>query len=321
MRDASVLISGGSGFLGSHLVRRLVRAGARTHLLVRSTSSLARLADLEVLPEHTRVELNDAPGLKACVKRVQPDVVFHLAGSTGDRGRVDGPGQDRADLGCGAYEVNLMGTLRVLQAVADAAPRARIVRSGSIAEYGTGPVPFHEDQREQPASPYATSLVAAAHMAQAACRVAGLRVTTVRLAVTYGPGQSDQFLIPSLIRAGIEGRPYEVTSGDHTRDFIFVEDVVDGLLAAAATPALEGEIVNVGSGCETRVSDVAALIVRLTGGRTRLRIGVRPPGGGEVQRLVFDPARARRLMGWQPRTALEVGLHRTIDWFRIQRVP
>jgi nucleoside-diphosphate-sugar epimerase len=315
LRGATVLISGGTGFLGSHLVRRVTGLGARVQLLVRTASSLDRVADVQPVPDFTRIELDDAAGLGACVRAVRPDFVFLAAGSTSDRGR-DHSGEAAAGR---SYEANVIGTRRVLESISAEAPAAKVIRIGSLAEYGVGPLPFREDQREQPASPYAASQVAATHLGQALHRQMGLQVATMRVALTYGPAQSTSFLIPSLIMACLEGRPFDLASASHTRDLIFVDDVMDALVAAALAGGLAGEVVNIGSGREYRIGDVAAMIVRLTGAGIELRPSRTAAVGTEVQRLVCDSERARQLLEWQARTPIEEGLERTIAWYRSSR--
>lgn len=318
LRDAVVLVTGGTGFIGAHLVRRLVADGANVHLLVRPRSHFDRLADVRVSVAHTALELADKPALAACLRGVQPDVVFHLAGVTAGRG-TDARLASAAALLEHSYEVNLTGTLHLLLAVAHEAPAARVIRTGGLAEYGNGPVPFREEQREAPVSPYAASQVAATHLGQSVVRQFGLAVTTVRPALTYGPAQSDSFFIPSLILACLEGRPFDMTTGTQTRDFVYVDDVVGALVAAATAPGVAGQIVNAGSGREVRIDEVASLIVRMTGGRTALRVGAQPGRPGDLERLFCDPERARQLLGWVARTSLDAGLERTIAWYRERR--
>jgi nucleoside-diphosphate-sugar epimerase len=318
LRGAPVLVSGGTGFLGSHLVRRLSRLGARVHLLTRQGSSLTRLVGVQPAPALTRVDFNDVPALKACIKNARPAFVFTAAGSTSSRGTGDAARRTETDQ---SYQANVVSVANLIEALSMEAPSSRVVRLGSIAEYGVGPLPFRETQIEQPASPYAESLVAATRLGQAAYRETGLAVTTLRIGVTYGPSQSESFLIPSLITACLDGKAFELANPTHTRDFIFVEDVVDAVLAAAVSDDLAGEVVNIGSGVETVIADVAAEIVRLTGAAINLRSSTGGARSSDVPRLVLDIARARKLLGWEPTTPLEHGLERTIAAYRASRMP
>jgi nucleoside-diphosphate-sugar epimerase len=316
LSGATVLIHGGTGFVGSHLTRRLTALGARVHFLMRPESSVERVADVRPAPDSTRVEPGDVAALRACIRSVRPDVAFLAAAVTSDRGR----GVPPAEAGTGeSYQVNVMGTLQLLHAIADEVPTARVIRLGSIAEYGLGPLPFSEDQRERPVAPYGASLVAATHLGQALYRQAGLAVTTLRLALTYGPSQAENFLVPSLIGAGLDGRPFDLLTPSDTRDLVYVDDVIDALIAAVTAGGLAGEVVNIGSGREYEIGDLAALIVGLTGGRTTLRTPPTPAAAVEKQRLVCDPARARRLLGWEATTTIERGLERTVAWYRTHR--
>ena len=143
-------------------------------------------------------------------------------------------------------------------------------------------------------------------------------MTTLRLALTYGPAQSETFFIPALIRACFDGWPFEMTQGDQTRDYLFVDDVIDALVQAAVSPDVAGQILNVGSGHEYRIADVAALIVSLTGGTAELRKG-RLPAGTDPIRLACDSTRIQKLLGWDARTSMAAGLEQTIAWYRNTR--
>jgi UDP-glucose 4-epimerase len=286
------------------------------HLIARAGSSFERIADLRPLPASTRLELSDTAALDACVRQRRPDVVFHLAGLTAARGPT--PQGDAADdLLHRSFDVNLGGTMRVLQAILREAPAARVIRTGGLAEYGTAPIPFHEEQREQPISSYGASQVAATYLGQALARQFGLAVTTIRPALVYGPAQSESFFIPALIRACLAGHAFEMTSGEQTRDIIYVDDIVDALVETALTAGLAGRVLNAGSGKEYRIRDVADLIVHQTGGRTALRVERPAAGGADLQRLACDSQLIRQLVGWQARTPIESGLERTIAWYRV----
>src|SRR5579862_576370 len=294
LRDARVVVTGGTGFIGSHLVRRLVAAGARPYLIVRAESDFRRIDDVRPSCDIAVVNFID-DAIADRIRRIRPDVVFHLAGATTARGSDAGTGLVDRDF-TRAFEINFTATERLLLALAREAPDARVIRTGGLAEYGVGALPFREDQREEPASPYAASQVAATHLGQAVHRQFGLAVTTLRPALTYGPAQSPTFFIPSLIAACLANRPFAVTSADHTRDFVYVDDVVDALVAASLTRHVAGQVINVGSGRERRIGDIAALIVRLTGARIELSGDDRPRQAGDLARLVCDADRAKHVL-------------------------
>ncbi len=308
----TVLVTGATGFVGSHVTRALVRAGARVHVLVRPTSPRWRLADLADHVQVQQGDVTDALSVRECYRASKPYVVIHLAGDTACR-NFDGQwrGIERS------VAVNLQGTLGMLRGAFEAeAPPAVFVRSGGLEEYGDCATPYDEQQREQPVSPYSASQVAATHYAQMLQRNAPFTIVTLRPALAYGPAQSPAFLIPALIRSCLEGKDFEMTTGDQRRDLLYVEDLADAFVRTAARPALRGAVLNVASGEEHAIRDVADRIVRLTGASIHLRAGARSARPGDLQHLVGGTDRARRMLGWQASVPLDEGLARTVAWYR-----
>ena len=310
---SSVLVSGASGFIGSHVVRRLLEEGARVACIGRSNSPGPRLRDVAPQLHWIGVDLRDRPGLVAAVDAVRPDFVFHLAGFAA--GRSADAAKQSGKL-FESYETNLLGTLHLLTALQETTPGvSRVVRLGTLEEYGDGSLPYREEQREAPVSPYSSSQVAATYLCSMMHQRAGLPVVTLRPALMYGPNQDEFFFIPGLIAACLANRTFAMTSGEQTREFLYIADLVDACLAAAMTPAAEGEIFNIGSGVEHRIADVARLVTSLTGsGRVSIgSLSGRDPG---LRRLVCDPRRAFEVLGWRSRVSLEAGLTATIEWSR-----
>jgi len=307
-----VLVIGATGFLGSHVVERLAGGGAVVHALARR--SFAGLAVRGEAVTSWTGDIRDESIVDRIVKQVEPDVVFHTAANTDVR-LASSPGAF-AD----AFETNVRGTLNVLLALARARKPPRVVvRLGGIEEYGSGAVPSDETQRERPISPYSASQVAATHLCQSFFLQTGLPVLTLRPALMYGPGQSPTFFIPGLIERALEGGEFRMTAGDQTRDFVFVADVVEACVRAATTSGLEGAVINLGSGCEYRIRDVAAMIVRLVGGPVRLSPGAHQGRKIDLPRLALDTDAAARLLGWRATTSLEDGLSQTIAHERAAR--
>lgn len=307
----SVLVTGGTGFIGSHLTRRLVREGARVHLLVRPESRSWRIRDVWADVTCWQGNVTDFDSVERCITGARPAVIFQVAGATHGRGLANDLAQIDQSI-----EMNLKGTLNVLKAAHRCEQAVQcIVRTGGLEEYGNGKAPYDEDQRESPVSAYSASQVATTHYCQMMGRGLGLPIVTLRPALTYGPAQSTSFLVPALILHCLEGRDFEMTSGEQGRDYVYVEDVVDAYLRAALTPEARGEVINIGSGREYRIRDVAERILRLTEAAIRLQTG-RSPRPCEIQHLFCRIEKAARILGWSPRTALEEGLAYTIAWYR-----
>jgi UDP-glucose 4-epimerase len=308
----SVLVTGATGFIGSHLVRRLVRDGATVHCLVRPGSNAERIADVAAKCQPWSGDLRDPVSLTRSAAGAQPKIVFHVAGVTSGRQ----PGNEFEQIER-ALEGNLKGTINLLEAVRRAdIPLERFVATGGLEEYGVGVSPYDEAQRESPVSPYSASQAATTHFCQMLQRRLQLPIVTLRPALTYGPAQSVDFFIPALIMRCLQGGDFDMTNGQQRRDLLYVEDLVDAYLRAALAPRVVGEVINVGSGVAALVGEVATAVVQLSGARTRLRMGVIPERVTEIAHLVCRNDKAARLLGWQPVTSLTEGLVRTIAWYR-----
>ncbi|HEX2721698.1 MAG TPA: SDR family NAD(P)-dependent oxidoreductase [Gemmatimonadaceae bacterium] len=309
-----VLVTGASGFLGSHTAARLVSAGADVHAVCRASSSLNRLADaVDGVTVH-RADVTDFPALLGAFNAARPGVVFHLAGDTSAR---------RSEGGWNAIErsiaVNFLGTINVVKAASECVAKVRtMVRVGGLEEYGRSSIPYTEGDREQPVSAYSASQVAATHFCQSIQRDLGFQVVNLRPALVYGPAQSQRFFIPGLIEACLSGRPFEMTDGTQTRDLIYIDDVVEGILLAASTPGIRGGVINLATGVEHSISQVTDLVLQITRASIDVRRGALPTGHSDLQRLVGSTEHAARTLGWSFRTPLGVGLEKTVDWHRGQ---
>lgn len=306
-----MLVTGGTGFIGSHLVHALVERGLEVHVLHRATSAFARLAGVAERVSLWPVEFGDGPALARLCAELRPRTVFHLAGDTGMRFLDPELSQLRAS----AAEYVRAGLELVLALRAAGTVRV-LVRAGGIEEYGRGPAPFSEAQREAPVSPYSAGQVALTHYLQMLQPSLDFDVLSVRPALIYGPAQSEGFLVPALIRACLAGRDFAMTSGQQARDLVFVDDLVDALLLAATTPGLAGQVLNLGSGRAHVVLDVARTIVRLCQASIALQVGSAPARASEIERQLLDSTRAAERLGWRAETALEDGLAATIAWYR-----
>jgi UDP-glucose 4-epimerase len=306
-----VLVTGGTGFIGSHLVRALVARGARVHLLQRAGSDPWRLAEVAGCFTTQVAELADAPALERVCRAVRPAVVYHLACDTEVRHL------DRALAGVTrSVAENVLGTLHLVRALHATGSARILVRLGGLEEYGRGPAPYRETQREAPVSPYSAGQVALTHYLQMLQPMLAFAAVTLRPALVYGPAQSERFFVPALVRACLAGRDFDMTTGEQVRELLHVDDLVAALLRAGATSGLEGEVLNIGGGRSLRVVDLARLIVRLTGSKSALRVGVLPARPSEIEQFHCDASRAEERLGWRATTELEAGLAATIAWYR-----
>ena len=311
-----ILVTGGTGFIGRHLVARLVEMGAEVHLLARSRRSLEKLDALAGRVRAHEGDLKDPGSLRRCVREAAADAVCHLAARTDLRR----PRPDLSDVR-EVLDVDVLGALDLFCALAQAdRPPALLIQAASLAEYGTSPLPYREDQREAPVSAYGLGRLTQTHLLQSLKDRLPFPAVMLRLALTYGPGQSPSFMISGLIDALLRGECYEIKSGGVTRDLIHVDDVVDAFVACLERPDLGGEVLNISTGRETSMAAAGRMIENLTGRQGLLAIGDAPAVGGS-RRLAADPERAQVRLGWRAVTPLEDGLSRTIAWHRAGKPP
>jgi len=311
----TVLITGAGGFIGSHLTERLTELNARVRAMVHY-NALGSAGWLDASPWRDKIEvvagdIRDRDSVKTAMQGVE--VVFHLAAL------IAIPYSYRAP---DSYvRTNVGGTLNVLQSARELGVK-RIVHTSTSEVYGTARlVPIDEAHPLQGQSPYSASKIGADKMAEAFHLSFGLPVVTVRPFNTFGPRQSARAVIPTIIAQCLNGRTVRLGSLHPTRDLNYVSNTVDGFLRAALVPAAIGRTINLGSGREISIGDLAALIGRLMDSPIsvvsedeRIR-----PENSEVERLLADNALAASLLKWQPAIGLEEGLRRTIEWVKANR--
>lgn len=311
-----VLIIGGAGFIGSHLARHCLSRGDDVHIVARPQTDLWRLADIHSHLMLHRLDLQDRVALDRCFTEVRPEEVYHLATQTRWQ-----PAPDFADAHQ-SISTDILNLTTVLAAASAAnSPPRVMVRAGSLAEYGNGPVPNVESQRENPLNPYATALTACTYCAQMLQPRLPFAVLTARLALTYGPAQDEDFLLPTLIRNCLAGARTRVLRPDDRRDLIYVTDVAEALCRLGSSKLPGGKIVNVATGIAPPMRDVADLVTRLVGVNPALIDIVESPAAmkGTYQGYAImcgSPALARKLLDWKAGTTLIEGLQRILDLVR-----
>jgi nucleoside-diphosphate-sugar epimerase len=303
-----VVITGGAGFIGSRLAAAHVAAGDEVLAIVRPRG-LVRGRSLPPGVVSARIHLEDSEALEKCMQSARPTIVYHLAGDTGRDAGIPNPSEVHRLTG------DLHNLLTLLSAAGEARPSV-FIRAGSLAEYGDGPVPSRESQREQPLTPYATAMVAGAHYARMLQPRLRFPVLTARLGLTYGPGQSDAFLVPWLIQRCLAGQSSEVQRPAWRRDLIYVDDVVEGLRALARGNLSGGSIVNLCTGVAPTMSEVAGLIVEATGVTSDLiTFGNQAESGNGIAVVQGSPDLASAGLGWTARTSLRDGLQQSAASF------
>jgi nucleoside-diphosphate-sugar epimerase len=309
VRDSSVLVTGGCGFIGSHLTRRLVAEGADVHALTSEVSSVfpRRLLDLRGSITLHEGNLMDRSAMDAVVRAAHPAYIFHLGAYT-----HVGKSWQRVDE---TIQANIQGTVNLLQALAETGYE-RFVNTGTSEIYGDIDVPFREDAIVNPISPYSVSKYAAERFCRLFQRAYGWPIVLLRPFNAFGPAQSPDRVIPEVIVRALRKEELGMTQGTQTREFNYVEDLAEGFLLAATTPGVEGEIFNIGGGEEISMRDVATTILDMMGNPIRPAFGALPERPTEIMRMFCDSTKARDRLGWSPKHGLREGLERTIQWYR-----
>lgn len=313
-----VLVTGADGFIGSHLTETLVRKGydVRAFTYYNSFNSWGWLDhltdDVKGNFEVVSGDIRDSNGVRQAMKDC--DAVLHLAALIAIPFSYNSPS---------AYvETNINGTLNVLQAAKDLELR-KVVHTSTSEVYGTAQfVPISEDHPLNGQSPYSATKIAADQLAKAFYTSFGLPVITLRPFNTFGPRQSARAVIPSIITQLASNRgPLKIGALHPTRDFSFVEDTVSGFVAALERNAGFGEVLNLGSGFEISIEDVARLISNAMGVSLEIEVDRKRfrPEKSEVERLWSDNTKAQKVLGWHPKydniEGFKLGLQRTIEWF------
>jgi dolichol-phosphate mannosyltransferase len=298
-----VLVTGAAGFIGANLVRRLLTEGHAVHAAVRPGSEAWRL---EGAPDARRLELDvgDAEAVAAAVGKVRPELVFHLAAHGAYSWQTDVSEMAR---------VNVAGTIALVDACARAECQA-LVHAGSSSEYGFRADPPAEDDALRPNSAYAATKAAAALYCAHASREGRLAARTLRVYSAYGPWEEPGRLIPTLVALARRGRLPPMADPDTARDFVHVDDVVEAFVLAAAAGSEAGDTFNVGSGVQTTLAELVALVRDLFALQVEPLWGAAPARSWDTDAWVADVSRARRDLGWAPRWSLEAGLRGVGDW-------
>lgn len=305
LERTDVVVTGGTGFLGSAFVRRALQEGARVTLVSRHNSSHWRLRDYEGRYSVLTAALSDLADVQLPTGEGRLMVHFAAAG-------VDQTFDDVATLA----GVNVSGTASALEFAARSGV-TRFVLLGSSGEYGPG-TELRESSALNPTSEYGATRAAATLLARAFARRRNLDVVILRPFAVYGPYEPAYRLIPYCILSGLRGEPIRISSGVQTRDYVHVDDVADAVVRACVTESVSGEIFNVCTGIETTVRATAELIAELTGGRSVVETGARADIPGEMWRTSGDASRARDRLSWRSCMSLRDGLAQTIEWFRRQ---
>ncbi|WP_447964765.1 NAD-dependent epimerase/dehydratase family protein [Nitrospira sp. Ecomares 2.1] len=292
----TVMVTGASGFLGSHLCRHLGMRGVEVHAISRSQRDRQKGG-----PIWWQSNLEDFGAVRRLFESIKPDVIFHLSGLVS--------GIQNRELVLPSFHSLLTSTVNLLTVAAEMGCH-RIVLAGSLNEPS-------DDGESIPSSPYAAAKWASSGYGRMFHALYGTPVVIVRTFMTYGPGQETRKLIPTVVHSLFKGESPKLSSGQWKADWIYVDDVIEGFLAAAQVPQIEGTTVDLGSGRLVTVRELVERLVEVVGSGA-------PPLFGVLPDRVMEPARTAEVLKtfetleWKPKVSLESGLEQTVEWYKAQ---
>lgn len=312
LKNFRILVTGGAGFIGSHLCKKLIKLENYV-ICYDNLDDYYQGKEKNIKPllnnpwfKFVKADLLDYNLLSSAMHNV--DIVFHLAAQPGVRYSMENPEK--------TLRVNVLGTLNVLKAARNAGVK-RIIFASSSSVYGTPKyMPVDESHPTVPISIYGASKLAAEKLCGVFNDQIGLPVVILRYYTVYGPRQRPDMAIYRWTRAIFEGKPLTIYGNGHqTRDFTYIDDIINGTIRAAETEEIEGEIFNLGAGSRISVNEVVNLLVELTN-VNNVEIVHETPKLGDVYDTHANITKAKKLLGFNPRVRIKDGLNRFVEWYK-----
>ena len=301
-----VILTGGTGFVGANLARRLLDDGHELHLLVRPGYRSWRIETILTDLRVHEVHLADNDILTKVVRDIRPDWIFHLA--------THGAYASQTDLQQ-MVQTNIVGTVNLVEACLVTGFES-FVNTGSSSEYGFKDHPPSETETLEPNCRYGVTKASATMFCRYAAQEKDVHLPTLRLYSVFGPYEEPTRLLPTLIRYGKEGKFPPLVDPTVARDFVYADDVVEAYRLAASLPGSEkGAVYNLGTGVSTTIRDVTEVARRLMGIEETPQWGTMPNRTWDTDVWVADPRKIRSALGWRPRYSLEEGFSKLVQWF------
>ncbi|MBD3361816.1 NAD-dependent epimerase/dehydratase family protein [Candidatus Woesearchaeota archaeon] len=296
--NKKILVTGGGGFIGRNLIDYLSNLPVEIHILQPFESNIPNVNAI-------KADIRNMDQISKAVTDISPDIIFHLAGQI-----PQSPGATPESL----HEINYKGTINLLESL-KSLKYASFVNVCTGQVYGKHNVPFEENFTTNPISEYAKSKLLATEYCQKLADENGLPHITLRLSNVYGPYQSANMFIPSLINSCLQNKVFRMTPGKQKKDSIYVKDIVHAFLKAAICKPAHGHVINIAQGESYRIIDIAKKIMSLTGTKIKLNRTL-PYNDKDVFDYSFNIYKAKKVLAWMPKYSLDQGLKETIDSMR-----
>ncbi len=312
MRDR-VFITGATGFIGSHMARRLIKDGYEVHALMRSNSDMERIRDVESNIVKHIGDLTDREGISRILRKISPNHVIHFAVSTAMSG-VTAPADE-------VVRTNLEGMVNLVDALKDINIDS-FINTGTFLEYGSAAKPSKEGESQGiPPEIYSITKLASTQYGQVVARKEKKPIITIRFFTPYGPHITKGRLVYNCVASALKNEPIRMTGPKITRDFIYVEDLMDLYLEAMKrAKEFAGEIFNAGTGKATTFEDLIKTVIEITGSKSKVEWGALPSVVYDNNLWQADMEKTFSHFSWRPKTSLEEGLKKTCEWFRNNQI-
>ena len=307
-----VLITGGTGFVGSNFVYKFLELKDEVHLLVRPEAKFWRIESVKDRVKLHNVDITSESNVEKFILELKPDVILHFA----TYGAYQWKEQDVKT----TVDTNLLGTVNLANACSKIGFKC-FINTGSTSEYGEKEAPMKETDLLEPNNLYGTTKAAATLYCQFLAKKLDLPLVTMRLFSPYGYFEGEGRLMPALVRAALYGERFEAPSPSIVRDFIFIEDVMSACLKAIERiGSIKGQTLNIASGEEHSIGEAVEIVERISGVKIEPNYGKVPPRQTEPKRWVADITKAKTLLDWKPENSLFDGLSKFIAWAKNNEV-
>jgi len=302
------LVTGATGFVGSHLARHLLQENYEVHILTRKTSDKWRIRDISQKLHDHAADLCDKENLIKIIQNVKPEYVFHSATYGGYPSQKDFNN---------IIKTNILGSLNLFQSLENCGSLKKIINIGSSSEYGQKSEPMKETDLLEPNTPYAAAKASQTLFGRYFSKNHNLPLITLRPFSVYGPAEEPGRLIADLMMSAIRKRKVNLSSPLPRRDFIFVDDILSASIKAANSSVESGEIFNVGSGKDLSIGEITANFEEILGRKLDIEWGVeeKKRSFDVGQRWVADISKIKKTLDWEPVWSLKDGLKKTYQWY------
>ncbi|MFX1298782.1 MAG: NAD-dependent epimerase/dehydratase family protein [Promethearchaeota archaeon] len=305
--DKQILITGGTGFIGAAIANKLIDHNCNVNIISRSNEFVWRIKEPKKCNFY-EINLQNSKKLKKCINKVKPEIIFHLAAYVNPECEKEAIDK--------AYNVNFNGTKNLVMNL-EGYKYVLLINTGTSEEYGKNKAPFKETFRESPVSVYSASKVAATYFCEFFSNVFDKPIITIRPFLIYGPKQISKSLIPSLIYSGFTKKKLFLTPCEQTRDFLYIEDVIDAYISLAknAKKIRKMGIFNLGSGKEIPINEVVNLL-KSRFQEAQYLIGAKNYRIGERMNYYASIEKIKNVIDWKPKWKIHEGIDKTIEWWK-----